>query len=44
MGARYLMDTNTVIDFLGGRLPNSAMKQLQMIANNDEQALSVINK
>ncbi len=37
------MDTNAVIEFLGGHLPTSAMATIQQIVEDGEQALSVVN-
>jgi len=43
MGKKYLLDTNTVIDYMGNKLPESAKKELAKIID-DEINLSVINK
>jgi len=43
MGERYLLDTNAVIEFLGGKLPESAMLWLENIIAEDQHLLSVIN-
>ena len=37
------MDTNAVIEFLGGHLPASAMTRIQEIVEDEEHALSVVN-
>ena len=37
------MDTNAVIEFLGGHLPASAMTRIQQIVEDEEHALSVVN-
>ncbi len=44
MGAQYLMDTNAVIDFLGGLLPESGAVWLEQITEDELHALSVINQ
>ncbi len=41
MGKRYLIDTNVVIDFLGGKLPNKAKK---FLLNIDVPILSVVTQ
>ncbi|MFO7658271.1 MAG: type II toxin-antitoxin system VapC family toxin [Bacteroidales bacterium] len=43
MGKRYLLDTNTVLDYMGNKLPGKAKKALAQIID-DEINLSVINK
>jgi len=43
MGKRYLLDTNTVLDFMGNKLPVNAKKELAKIID-EEINLSVINK
>ncbi len=43
MGKRYLLDTNTVLDYIGNKLPNNANGFLARIIDN-EINLSVINK
>jgi predicted nucleic acid-binding protein len=43
MGKKYLLDTNTVIDFMGNKLPEKAKKELAKIID-DEINISVINK
>jgi predicted nucleic acid-binding protein len=43
MGKRYLLDTNTVLDYMGGKLPDNARVVLAEIID-DEINLSVINK
>ena len=40
---RYLLDTNTVIDYLNGAFPNTAMQRLDLIIDN-ESIISVITK
>ena len=40
---RYLLDTNTVIDYLNGAFPNTAMQRLDIIIDN-ESIISVITK
>lgn len=44
MGARYLADTNVVIELLGASLPISGSNWLQDILDQDLCCLSVINK
>ena len=44
MGTQYLMDTNVVIEFLGGTLPDSSNSWLQDVIEQDLQYLSVINQ
>ncbi|MEL7532977.1 MAG: hypothetical protein AAFN10_16795, partial [Bacteroidota bacterium] len=44
MGARYLIDTNAIIEFLGGALPSSSNLWLNRIITQNEHALSVINQ
>jgi predicted nucleic acid-binding protein len=43
MGTKYLLDTNTVIDFMGSKLPEKARKKLAKIIDI-EINISVINK
>lgn len=43
MGEKYLLDTNAVIEFLGDKLPQSAMLWLEGIIAEDQHLLSVIN-
>ena len=43
MGKRYLLDTNTVLDYMGNKLPHSAIRFLARIIDN-EINLSAINK
>ena len=43
MGKRYLLDTNTVLDYMGSKLPGKAKTALAQIID-DEINLSVINK
>ncbi len=43
MGTRYLLDTNTVLDYMGNRLPDKAKSLIAKIID-DEINLSVINK
>jgi predicted nucleic acid-binding protein len=43
MGKKYLLDTNTVLDYMGNKLPVSAKTTLAQIID-DEINLSVINK
>jgi len=43
MGKRYLLDTNTVLDYMGSKLPANAKTTLAHIID-DEINLSVINK
>ncbi len=44
MGTKYLIDTNAVIEFLGGHLPTSGSVWLQSIIDKDLYYLSVINQ
>lgn len=44
MGAQYLMDTNVVIEFLGGTIPNSGSTWLQNIIDQNLSYVSVINQ
>ena len=44
MESRYLIDTNAVIEFLGGKLPKSGSKFLQKIIDENLHHLSVINQ
>lgn len=43
MGERYLLDTNAVLDYMGGKLPEKGKKLLNRIIDT-EINLSVINK
>jgi predicted nucleic acid-binding protein len=43
MGKRYLLDTNTVLDYMGNKLPGKAKNLIAQIID-DEINLSVINK
>ena len=43
MGKRYLLDTNTVLDYMGNKLPVNAKNELAKIID-EEINLSVINK
>jgi predicted nucleic acid-binding protein len=43
MGKRYLLDTNSVLDYMGSKLPKKAEGALGQIMD-DEINLSVINK
>ena len=43
MGKRYLLDTNTVLDYMGNKLPGKGKIALAQIIDN-EINLSVINK
>lgn len=43
MGKRYLLDTNTVLDYMGNKLPGNAKTTISQIIDN-EINLSVINK
>ena len=44
MGARYLIDSNAVIEFLGGMLPPICSNQLEDIVDQDNHSLSIINQ
>jgi len=44
MGTQYLIDSNAVLEFLGGMLPSSASNQLQDIVDLNTHYLSVINQ
>ncbi len=44
MGAQYLIDTNAVIEFLGGSLPSSGSIWLQNLVGQNLTYLSVINQ
>jgi toxin FitB len=44
MGTKYLIDTNTAIDFLEGILPSTAMIILENMIVNGECCLSIINR
>ncbi len=41
--AKYLIDTNAIIDYLGGKLPVSSMKFMEKIMSNSSQ-ISIITK
>jgi len=43
MGAQYLLDTNTIIDFSVQKLPTKAHQKLSMIIDTSPQ-ISIINK
>lgn len=43
MGKRYLLDTNTVLDYMGNKLPGKAKKLIAHVID-EEINLSVINK
>lgn len=43
MGKRYLLDTNTVLDYMGNKLPGKAKNLIAQIID-EEINLSVINK
>jgi len=43
MGKRYLLDTNTILDYMGNKLPNKSRSALDYIIDN-EINISVINK
>jgi hypothetical protein len=36
MGKKYLLDTNTVIDYMGNKLPANAQKELAKIIDDNE--------
>jgi len=44
MGSEYLLDSNAVIEFLGGMLPTSAIDQLHDIVDLNVHHLSVMNQ
>ncbi|MEL6593173.1 MAG: type II toxin-antitoxin system VapC family toxin [Bacteroidota bacterium] len=44
MGARYLIDTNVIIEFLGGSFSESSNLWLNNIIARNEHVLSVINQ
>lgn len=44
MGARFLIDSNAAIDFLGGLLPIAATTRLESWILNGECAISIINR
>ena len=44
MAINYLFDTNTVIDFLAGNFPESATIWAENAVENNEVAVSIINK
>jgi predicted nucleic acid-binding protein len=43
MGKRYLLDTNTILDYMGNKLPDKSRAALASIID-DEINISVINK
>jgi hypothetical protein len=44
MGSRFLIDTNIIIEFLGGKIPESGSYWVQQLIDKEEQAISIINK
>ena len=44
MGAGYLIDSNAVIEFLGGMLPSASNDRLEDIVDQNDHSLSVINQ
>ena len=44
MGAKYLIDTNAVIEFLDGRLPENGIDWLEELIDLNLHSMSVINK
>ena len=44
MGTKYLLDTNAIIEFLGGTLPTAANRWLEGIIDDDSHHVSIINK
>lgn len=44
MGTQYLIDTNAVIELLGGTLPKSGSNWLQNLIDQNLHHLSVINQ
>lgn len=44
MGPGYLIDSNAIIEFLGGKLPDSGNEWLQTIVENEIHCISVINQ
>lgn len=44
MGEKFLIDTNAVIEFLGGALPKAGSDLLQNVVDNSAHHLSVINQ
>lgn len=44
MGAKYLIDTNVAIEWIGGTLPKESSKRLQQLADQQLLAMSVINR
>src|SRR5690554_1838912 len=44
MGTKHLIDSNAVIEFLGGTLPSAGSDWMQNICDQNLQYLSVINK
>ena len=43
MGPQFLIDTNTVIDLIGNRLPPAGAQWLQQLTDAEAHCLSVIN-
>jgi len=44
MGKKFLIDTNAVIDYLAGRLPQNGVNKIEDILNNDIAVISIIVK
>ncbi len=44
MGTKYLIDTNAVIEFLGGKLPRAKSSWLENLIDQNLHHLSVINQ
>ena len=44
MGSQFLIDTNAVIEFLGGTLPSPGSEWIEEIVDKQENYLSVINQ
>ncbi len=44
MGLKYLYDTNAVIDFIGGNLPNHAIIWTERMLFSHQISISIINK
>ena len=44
MGTKYLMDTNVVIELLGGSITETGTNWLEKLVANNEHSVSVINK
>lgn len=44
MGTQYLIDSNAVIEYLGGLLPERGSRRMQQILDENRQHLSIINK